>query len=58
MKRIRYIEKAYDLLKEWDDVASRLCHQGLVALREMERLQIQTKLLISEEENEQNRKHK
>ena len=50
MKHIRDIEEAYDLLKKWNKVASRLCGEGLVALKEMERLKIQTKLLIEEEE--------
>ena len=50
MKHIKDIERAYDLLKKWNDVASRLCGEGLVALKEMERLKIQTKLLIEEEE--------
>tara|TARA_R100000781_G_scaffold109670_1_gene74733 strand:+ start:2651 stop:2836 length:186 start_codon:yes stop_codon:yes gene_type:complete len=50
MKHIKDIEKAYDLLKQWNNVASRLCGEGLVALKEMERLKIQTKLLIEEEE--------
>ena len=50
MKHIRDIEEAYDLLKKWNKVASRLCGEGLVALKEMERLKIQTKLLIDEED--------
>ena len=45
MKQIKDIEKAYDLLKQWNEIASRLCGEGLVALKEMERLKIQTKLL-------------
>ena len=49
MKHIRDIEEAYILLKKWDDVASRLSGDGLVALKDMERLQIRTQRLIREE---------
>ena len=50
MKHIKDIEKAYDLLKEWSNVASSLANDGIVMVKEMERLQVETRRLIEEEE--------
>ena len=46
---IKDIEKAFKLLWKWVDVTSRLSNDGLVRVKEMQRLQIQTEKLISEE---------
>ena len=46
---IKDIEKAFKLLRKWVDVTSRLSNDGLVRVKEMQRLQIQTEKLISEE---------
>ena len=45
---IKDIEKAYKLLTQWCDITSRLGNDGVVMVIEMERLQKQTKKLISE----------
>ena len=45
---IKDIEKAYKLLTQWCDITSRLGNDGVVMVKEMERLQKQTKKLISE----------
>ena len=47
-KQIKDIEKAFDLLKEWDNVASRLNNDGIVMVKEMARLSIKTRELIKE----------
>tara|TARA_R100000458_G_scaffold885_1_gene763 strand:+ start:3910 stop:4083 length:174 start_codon:yes stop_codon:yes gene_type:complete len=53
MKHIQDIEKAYDLLRKWQSVSSRLNGDGVVALKEMESLNIQTELLLGGD-NEEN----
>ena len=46
MKHIKDVEEAWEILKEWCDVTSRLNNDGLVMVKEMERLSIRTKRLI------------
>ena len=43
------IKKAYELLNKWCDVTSRLSNDGVVMVKEMQRLKVQTEKLISEE---------
>ena len=47
-KYIKDIEEAWKLLKEWDDVASRLNNDGIVMVKEMARLSVKTRNLIKE----------
>ena len=53
MKEIRDIELAWKYLNEWCDITSRLSNDGTVMVKEMERLKVQTKRLIGEN-NEKN----
>ena len=46
MKHIKDVEEAWELLKEWDNVASRLNNDGMVMVKEMARLSIRTRRLI------------
>ena len=46
MIHIKDIEKAFELLKKWDDVSSRLNNDGIVMVKEMARLSIQTRRLL------------
>jgi hypothetical protein len=51
-KHIKDIEQAWDLLTAWVDVSSRLNNDGMVMIKEMERLSIRTKRLIGDGINE------
>ena len=53
MKHIKDVVKAWKILKEWCDVTSRLSNDGVVMVKEMERLKIRTKRLIGGD-NEKN----
>ena len=46
MKQIRDIEEAWECLNEWCDITSRLSNDGMVMVKEMERLKFKTKRLI------------
>lgn len=48
MKHIRDVEEAWELLKKWDNVASRLNNDGIVMVKEMARLSIRTRKLIGD----------
>ena len=50
MKRIRDVELAWKYLNEWCEITSKYCNDGVVMLKEMERLKIKTRALIKEEE--------
>tara|TARA_R100000808_G_scaffold6623_1_gene19526 strand:+ start:2433 stop:2606 length:174 start_codon:yes stop_codon:yes gene_type:complete len=53
MKQIKDIEEAWECLSQWCDITSRLSNDGVVMVKEMERLKIRTKRLIGEN-NEKN----
>ena len=46
MKQIKDIIEAWKILKEWCDITSRLSNDGMVMVKEMERLKVKTKRLI------------
>ena len=46
MKHIRDVEEAWELLKEWDRIASTLNNDGTIMVKEMARLSIRTRKLI------------
>ena len=50
MKHIKDVELAWELLKEWDDVASRLNNDGMVMIKEMARLSVRTRRLIGDDD--------
>jgi len=45
MKHIKDVEEAWEILKEWCDITSRLSNDGAVMVKEMERLKIRTERL-------------
>jgi hypothetical protein len=50
-KHIKDIEKMYDLLKQWQNVASRLNNDGIVMIKEMATLNMQTQILLGDEDD-------
>ena len=46
MKHIRDVEEAWELLKEWDRIASTLNNDGTIMVKEMARLSIRTRKLL------------
>ena len=46
MKQIKDIEEAWECLSEWCDITSRLSNDGLVMVKEMQRLRVRTERLI------------
>lgn len=52
MKHIRDVEEAWELLKKWIDVSSQLNNDGMVMIKEMERLSIRTKRLIGDKDGD------
>ena len=50
MKHIKDIEQAWELLKKWDNVASRLNNDGMVMIKEMARLSVRTRRLIGDDD--------
>jgi hypothetical protein len=47
-KHITNIAKAFDLLGKWDEAAKKLCGDSIIALKELERLQIETRRIRGE----------
>ena len=47
-KHITNMAKAFDLLGKWDEAAKELCGDGIMALKKLEKLQIETRRIRGE----------